>query len=42
MMYSKDWETTHQMLLDQGILSAPIDVDAAYTLEFLEKVYGDQ
>ena len=41
MMYDKDWEATHQMLLDQGILSTSLDVNAAYTLVFLEKAYSN-
>jgi NitT/TauT family transport system substrate-binding protein len=38
MMRAEDWEITHQILLDQGILSKPLDVKAAYNLSFLEKV----
>lgn len=30
------WERTHEILLEQGILSEPIDLEAAYTLEFLK------
>lgn len=30
------WEKTHEILLEQGILSNPVDVEAAYTLEFLQ------
>jgi NitT/TauT family transport system substrate-binding protein len=40
MMDGKVWKSTHQILLDQGILSEPVDVDTAYTLVFLEKVYA--
>lgn len=39
-MRAEDWEITHQILLDQGILSEPLDVKTAYTMSFLEKVYG--
>jgi len=42
MMDPTVWETTHQILLDQGMLSAPIDIESAYTLDFLKKVYPDQ
>lgn len=38
MMRPEDWEITHQILLDQGILDKPLDVKAAYNLSFLEKV----
>jgi NitT/TauT family transport system substrate-binding protein len=30
------WEKTHEILLEQGILSEPLDLEAAYTLAFLE------
>ncbi|HXW01734.1 MAG TPA: ABC transporter substrate-binding protein, partial [Anaerolineae bacterium] len=40
MMRAEDWEITHQILLDQGILSKPLDVKAAYNLSFLEKVHS--
>lgn len=40
MMDPKVWETTYQILLDQGILTKPLDVKVAYTLSFLEKIYG--
>jgi ABC-type nitrate/sulfonate/bicarbonate transport system substrate-binding protein len=36
-MRPEDWEITHQILLDQGILSKPLDVKATYNLSFLEK-----
>ena len=34
------WETTHQILLDHGILDEPLDVTEAFTLEFVEKVHS--
>lgn len=40
IMRPEDWETTHQILLDQGILEKPLDPKAAYNLSFLEKVYS--
>ncbi len=42
MMQSKIWELTHQILLAEGILEKEVDIEAAYTLTFLEKVYGEQ
>jgi NitT/TauT family transport system substrate-binding protein len=39
MMTSDTWETTQQILLDQGLLSQPLDIQAAYNLTFLEKIY---
>ncbi len=38
MMKPEVWVTTHEILLEQKILSAPLDIDSAYTLVFLEKV----
>ncbi len=40
MMRAEDWEITHQILLDQGILNKPLDLKAAYNLSFLEKVHS--
>jgi NitT/TauT family transport system substrate-binding protein len=40
MMDPKVWETTYRILLDQGILTKPLDVKAAYTSSFLEKIYS--
>jgi NitT/TauT family transport system substrate-binding protein len=42
LMRPEIWKLTHQILLDQGILSKPLDLETAYTLQFLEKVYPDQ
>ena len=39
-MTGENWEFTHQVLLDQGLLTEPIDVKAAYNLIFLDKVYS--
>jgi NitT/TauT family transport system substrate-binding protein len=33
------WEEMYQMLLDQGILNQPVDLDTVYTMQFLEQVY---
>ncbi|MEW6577635.1 MAG: ABC transporter substrate-binding protein [Chloroflexota bacterium] len=35
MMEKDDWAFTHKTLLDLGLLAAPLDVEAAYTLDFL-------
>lgn len=42
MMEPAIWESMHQILLDNGILSTPLDFKAAYTLTFLEKVHAEQ
>jgi len=34
------WKQMHQMLLDGGILAQPINIDEAYTMQFLNKIYG--
>ena len=39
-MVDSVWEGMHQMLLDGGILTQPINVTEAYTMEFLNKIYG--
>lgn len=36
------WQGMHQILLEQGILEEPVDVGQAYTMEFLEEVYGGE
>jgi NitT/TauT family transport system substrate-binding protein len=41
MMSAEEWQATHQMLLDQGILAQPLDVSAAYDLTFLNKAYAE-
>ncbi len=38
-MEGKQWEQLHKILLDQKILTKPIDIDKAYTMQFLEKIY---
>ncbi|MCZ7540408.1 MAG: ABC transporter substrate-binding protein [Anaerolineae bacterium] len=35
IMDDDNWTFTHQTLLDLGLLTAPLDVEAAYTLDFL-------
>jgi NitT/TauT family transport system substrate-binding protein len=39
-MRAEVWEGMHEMLLEQGLLAGPVDVDEVYTMEFLHKVYG--
>lgn len=38
-MRAEIWDYAHQILLDQGIIAKPVDVKAAYTLEFVQKAY---
>ena len=35
------WQATQQVLLNQGILDEPIDLEAAYTTTFLDKIYKE-
>ena len=39
-MRAEVWEGMHDMLLEQGILGEPLDLDEVYTMEFLQKAYG--
>ncbi len=41
MMTDEAWEMAHQILLNQGVLQEAIDFEAAYTLEFLGRIYGE-
>ncbi len=34
------WQQMYQMLIDGGILAQPINVAEAYTMQFLNKIYG--
>jgi NitT/TauT family transport system substrate-binding protein len=38
-MRAEVWQGMHDMLLEQGLLAGPVDVDEVYTMEFLEKIY---
>ena len=35
------WTQAHQILLDQGFLSEPLEIEQAYDLSFLEKIHGE-
>lgn len=39
MMYAEDWETAHEILLEQGFLDEPLNVEDAFTVEFLDSIY---
>ncbi len=39
-MEDSEWQHMHQMLLDAKILGQPINVAQAYTMQFLERIYG--
>lgn len=40
-MSAEVWKGGHQILVDQGLLKAPLDIEAAYTLKFLEAIDGE-
>jgi len=39
-MKATRWESMYQVLLEQGIITAPFDVNQVYTMRFLEEIYG--
>jgi NitT/TauT family transport system substrate-binding protein len=39
-MRAEVWQGMHEMLLEQGLLDGPVDVDKVYTMEFLQKIYS--
>lgn len=41
MMNDSAWSLTADMMIEQGLLPADVDVQSAYTLEFLNLVYGE-
>jgi len=36
------WREMYRILLDGGVLAQPIDVSEVYSLEFLDKIYGER
>jgi len=41
-MEKADWDQVQNILLEQKILNKSININEAYTMEFLEKIYGKQ
>ena len=41
-MRAEVWQGMHDILLEQGLLDEPVDLGKVYTMEFLQKVYGDE
>ena len=41
-MRAEVWQGMHDILLEQGILAGPVDVDKVYTMEFLQTIYGGE
>ena len=39
-MRDEVWRGMHDMLLEEGLLSAPVDLTQVYTLRFLQEIYG--
>jgi len=38
-MGKSKWETSQEILLEQNVLDNPMDVDDAYTMQFLDRIY---
>jgi NitT/TauT family transport system substrate-binding protein len=36
------WQQMHTMLLEGGVIAEPIDMDKAYTMQFLNNIYGGE
>jgi NitT/TauT family transport system substrate-binding protein len=41
MMDTAVWEATYQIMIDQGVLTTPLDIQAVYDLTFLNMIYQD-
>ena len=41
-MRAEVWQGMHDILLEQGLLDGPVDLDQVYTMEFLQSIYGDE
>ncbi len=39
-MRASVWRDMHDMLLEQGLIEKPIEIDRAYTMDFLHEIYG--
>ena len=39
-MRAEIWQNIHDILLEQGLIIAAVDLDTVYTIEFLEEIYG--
>ena len=39
-MRAEVWQTTHDILREQGVRAGPVDIDRIYTMEFLHEIYG--
>ncbi|MEO8610623.1 MAG: ABC transporter substrate-binding protein [Chloroflexota bacterium] len=42
VMEPEIWQFNYQLMLDNGLLTQPQDVTKAYTMDFLNKIYGTQ
>jgi len=41
-MKPEDWQAMYQALLDYGLLAKPFDVNQAYSMQFLNEIYGSK
>jgi NitT/TauT family transport system substrate-binding protein len=39
-MKAEAWQEMHQIMLDQGLVPAPLELNKVYTMQFLQEVYG--
>ena len=40
-MRAEVWQGMHDILLEQGLLDEPLDLDEAFTVQFLKEIYGE-
>jgi hypothetical protein len=38
-MKAEEWQAMYQTMLDQKLISAPLDYNKLYTMEFLNNIY---
>ena len=41
-MQAEVWQGTYEMLLEQGLLDEPVNLDEVYTTQFLHGIYGGE
>jgi len=41
-MKPEDWQAMYNILLDNGLLAEPFDVNLAYTMQFMQEIYGSE
>ncbi len=41
-MRAEVWQGMHDILLEQGLLAGPVELESVYTMEFLREIYGGE